>query len=306
MNKLVSVIVPIYNVEKYLRRCIDSIINQTYRNIEVILIDDGSLDNCPKICDDYKKLDNRIKAIHKKNGGLSSARNNGIELSTGDYLLFVDSDDYLTNNAIETMLKKIGDSDLLIFGHKKLKFENIQNMNNYEGCFYSANYSDFDKLSSTYASIVAWNKLIKKAAIKQMFNEKFKVQEDIIFSSQFFNGSYNIRLIKDCLYVYEWKPNTLGKKKDGDYLDYLVKVKDAILLNLGCKFDDLKYVKTWFLKNIAVYLKPLNMKQRKKVLNQNKGFISNVKSGAKGDKLKEKIFIILAKLNMWSLICRMI
>ena len=306
MNKLVSVIVPIYNVEKYLRRCIDSIINQTYRNIEVILIDDGSLDNCPKICDDYKKLDNRIKAIHKKNGGLSSARNNGIELSTGDYLLFVDSDDYLTNNAIETMLKKIGDSDLLIFGHKKLKFENIQNMNNYEGCFYSANYSDFDKLSSTYASIVAWNKLIKKAAIKQMFNEKFKVQEDIIFSSQFFNGSYNIRLIKDCLYVYEWKPNTLGKKKDGDYLDYLVKVKDAVLLNLGCKFDDLKYVKTWFLKNIAVYLKPLNMKQRKKVLNQNKGFISNVKSGAKGDKLKEKIFIILAKLNMWSLICRMI
>ena len=306
MNKLVSVVVPIYNVEKYLDRCVNSIIHQTYDNLEIVLIDDGSPDNCPKMCDEWAKRDDRIKVIHKQNGGSSDARNAGLEICTGEYILFVDSDDYLTNNAIETMIKKIGDSDLLIFGHKKLKFEKFQNMNNYDGCFYSANYTDFDKLSSTYASIVAWNKLIKKTAIKQKFNEKFKVQEDIIFSSQFFNGRYNIRLIKDCLYIYEWKPSTLGKKKDGDYLDYLVKVKDAVLLNLGCKFDDLKCVKTWFLKNIAVYLKPLNMKQRKKVLNENKGFISNVKSGAKGDKLKEKMFIILAKLNMWSLICRMI
>ena len=82
----VSIVVPIYNVEKYLEQCIDSIINQTLKDIEIILVDDGSPDNCPKMCDNYAKKDSRIKVVHKKNGGLSSARNAGIEVATGDYI----------------------------------------------------------------------------------------------------------------------------------------------------------------------------------------------------------------------------
>lgn len=106
-RNLVSVIVPIYNVEKYLSKCIDSIINQTYENIEILLVDDGSPDNCGKICDEYSKKDSRIKVIHKKNGGLSDARNCGIDNSTGKYLFFLDSDDYIKNDTIEYLINLI-------------------------------------------------------------------------------------------------------------------------------------------------------------------------------------------------------
>ena len=98
MEDLISVIVPVYNVEKYLNRCVDSIINQTYKNLEIILVDDGSTDNCGKICDEYAKIDIRIKVIHKKNGGLSDARNNGIKEAIGKWITFVDSDDYLKSD----------------------------------------------------------------------------------------------------------------------------------------------------------------------------------------------------------------
>lgn len=95
MKKLISIIVPVYKVEEYLEKCLDGLINQTYKNIEIILVNDGSPDNSPQICDDYSKRDNRIKVIHKKNGGLSEARNTGLNQAQGEYVLFVDSDDYI-------------------------------------------------------------------------------------------------------------------------------------------------------------------------------------------------------------------
>ncbi len=103
-KELISVIVPIYNVEKYLRQCVDSILGQTYPNLEIILVDDGSPDGCGGICDAYAAKDVRIRVIHKENGGLSHARNAGIDMARGDYLAFVDSDDYLEPDAYETML----------------------------------------------------------------------------------------------------------------------------------------------------------------------------------------------------------
>lgn len=103
MNDLISIIVPVYKVEKYLNRCVDSIINQTYKNLEIILVDDGSPDNCPKICDEYAKKDNRIKVIHKENGGLSDARNYGLEIFKGKYVTFIDSDDYVEYNYVEIL-----------------------------------------------------------------------------------------------------------------------------------------------------------------------------------------------------------
>lgn len=114
MDKKISVIVPVYKVEKYLARCVDSIINQTYKNLEIILVDDGSPDNCGAICDEYAKRDERIKVIHKKNGGLSSARNAGLDIATGDYIAFVDSDDRLAPDAYENLLKALdGKSDAI-------------------------------------------------------------------------------------------------------------------------------------------------------------------------------------------------
>ena len=107
MNPMISVIVPIYNVEKYLARCVDSIVNQTYKNLEIILVDDGSPDRCPQMCDDYAEKDSRIKVIHKKNGGLSDARNAGMAVATGEYISFIDSDDWIETSMFELLLNNI-------------------------------------------------------------------------------------------------------------------------------------------------------------------------------------------------------
>lgn len=100
---LISIIVPIYNVEKYLRRCVDSIFCQSYHNLEVWLVDDGSPDGCPAICDEYAQKDKRIHVIHKPNGGLSDARNVAIDVATGEYITFIDSDDYVTPDYVSTL-----------------------------------------------------------------------------------------------------------------------------------------------------------------------------------------------------------
>lgn len=106
-NKLISIIVPVYNMEKYIDKCINSIINQTYKNIEIIIVDDGSTDKSSKMIDKYKKIDKRIKVYHKKNGGLSDARNYGLEKATGEYIGFVDSDDYIENNMYEILYNNL-------------------------------------------------------------------------------------------------------------------------------------------------------------------------------------------------------
>ena len=107
MDKI-SIIVPIYNVEKYLDECLNSIVNQSYTNLEIVLVDDGSPDNCPKMCDEWAKKDNRIIVIHKENGGLSDARNAGLNAITGDYFVFVDSDDFVHKDYIKILTGEIG------------------------------------------------------------------------------------------------------------------------------------------------------------------------------------------------------
>ena len=117
-NPLISIIVPVYNVEKHLSRCLNSIVNQTYSNLEIILVDDGSPDNCPQICDDWAKKDPRIKVIHKKNAGLGMARNTGIENASGDYICFFDSDDYVDVTTVEKalLLAKSSLVEIVTFG----------------------------------------------------------------------------------------------------------------------------------------------------------------------------------------------
>ena len=106
-EKLISVIVPVYQVEKYLRKSIDSLLNQTYQNLEIILVDDGSPDNCPEMCDKWAQYDPRIRVIHQENGGASSARNAGLDIATGEYIGFVDSDDYIDEKMYEILLTSL-------------------------------------------------------------------------------------------------------------------------------------------------------------------------------------------------------
>lgn len=118
MEKIISIIVPVYNVEDFLDECIKSIVGQTYKNIEVILIDDGSTDNSPAICDKWASEDSRIKVVHQQNQGVSTARNRGISLSTGDYVYFVDSDDYIDLNLCQVAINALNkdQSDIVVFG----------------------------------------------------------------------------------------------------------------------------------------------------------------------------------------------
>ena len=151
-NVKFSIVVPVYNVENYLNKCIDSILNQTYKNFEVILVDDGSTDKSSNICDKYAKNNSKIKAFHKKNGGLSDARNFGVENTTGDYLLFIDSDDYIEPLLLEKLNNCIlkGNVDLIRFGLNiidqdyKFKFSSIE----YE-CINNNPLDLLDKLIST-------------------------------------------------------------------------------------------------------------------------------------------------------------
>lgn len=126
---LVSVIVPIYNVEFYLNKCVDSILNQSYKNIEVVLVDDESPDSCGKMCDDYAALDGRIKVVHKKNGGLSDARNAGMKVATGDLITFVDSDDYISEDFVKSLFEAMSEnnSDIAIANMKRTSRRNDKN-----------------------------------------------------------------------------------------------------------------------------------------------------------------------------------
>lgn len=164
MNDLISVIIPVYNVEKYLKKCVDSVINQKYQNLEIILVDDGSPDNCPAICDEYKKKDKRIKVIHKANGGIASTRNRGLEMATGKYITFIDSDDFYDLDLFSDFCKFIENKefDIYIFGHKKIyenqnyKFEKnakIEKISNIE-CMKKILHSDLDDF--------LWNKIFKR------------------------------------------------------------------------------------------------------------------------------------------------
>ena len=114
-----SVVLPIYNVEKYLNRCLDSVMNQTYKKLEIILVDDGSPDSCPQMCDNWARVDDRIKVVHKKNAGLGEARNSGLDVATGDYIAFFDSDDYIDTRLFEELYTVIisDNPDLIEFGH---------------------------------------------------------------------------------------------------------------------------------------------------------------------------------------------
>ncbi len=163
--KLVSVIVPIYNVEEYLPRCIDSIINQTYKELEIILVNDGSVDGCDDICKAYAKKDNRIKYYYNENHGCSYSRNFGIEKSTGEYLLIIDSDDYIDTQLVEIAMNEINsyDSDILVFD-----MQVIDNINNRKNIISSCMPTDTDVSIQKYPIIIndsptICNKVIKRS-----------------------------------------------------------------------------------------------------------------------------------------------
>lgn len=222
MNKTikVSVIVPVYKVEQYLDKCVESILNQSLSDFELILVDDGSPDNCPKMCDEWAKKDNRIKVIHKQNGGLSDARNAGMKIATGEYILFVDSDDYIRNDTLSLTYDKaaINNSDIVLFNictdtngiirNCRFEFEDSYSGNEYikENLLYRYYTSNNAGINS------ACNKLYKTAFLRNNSLE-FDVNdircEDCWFNFKCLQKANQINYLNEYLYYYLQNPNSI-------------------------------------------------------------------------------------------------
>lgn len=224
---VISVIVPVYRVEKYLRRCVDSILGQTYKNLDIVLVDDGSNDNCPSICDEYSMLDKRVNVLHKSNGGLSDARNFGIDHAKGDFLVFVDSDDYINSNMIRKLYESLveNDSDIAICGfdyvdesgnklpeQKKLNISGVYNKEDI--------YHYYDREGVSWVLGVAWNKLYRKKLFSTLRYPQGKLHEDDFISFHLYAQTDKVSFINENLYFYTQRSySIMGDKLNIRHVD---------------------------------------------------------------------------------------
>lgn len=218
-GKKISIIVPIYKVEKYLKRCVDSLLNQTYHNIEIILVDDGSPDMCGKICDEYAKFDERVVVIHKLNGGLSDARNMALEIVKGDFVMFVDSDDWINEQTCEIVLDNAirHNADLVVFG-----VENVYDDGNVKRFppMKPGKISNSEAIKSLMFNILqfgifnyACNKLYSKCLFDKIRFAKGRLAEDQGVTYKLFHEAKSIFVCEDTLYYYFQRSGSISKNR---------------------------------------------------------------------------------------------
>ncbi|MBV4417258.1 glycosyltransferase [Clostridium tyrobutyricum] len=259
MNPKITVIVPIYNVEKYLHKCIQSIINQTYPHLEIILVDDGSPDNCGSICDDYSLKDDRIKVIHKENGGLSDARDVGLDNATGDYVSFIDSDDYISKEFYEVLINLIIKYNADIaqcefleiyedYTYNEVKIyidQNINILNNIEALnnLFNENYVN---------TVVVWNKIYKRELFKNIRYPKGKVHEDEYTTYKLLFNAEKVVLTSKKMYYYLQRSNSImGKGFNIKSLDKLEAYHQQILFYNDKKLFELADMAKFIFENIT-------------------------------------------------------
>lgn len=216
-NDLISVIVPIYKVEPYLDRCVESIVNQTYNNLEIILVDDGSPDNCPAMCDAWAQKDCRIKVIHKLNGGLSDARNSGIAVATGAFIGFVDSDDWIASTMYEKLYEsmKKNECNMAVCGTQLVgEIENKSNITaaheiqSVSMCGEQAMRAVIEEKGITPT---VWNKLYRADRIKEIPFAVGKTHEDVFWTYQAVHACQSVVIIPDQLYFYVQRSGSIMK-----------------------------------------------------------------------------------------------
>lgn len=307
MNEKISVVIPIYKVEKYLKKCIDSIINQTYSNLEIILVDDGSPDKCPQICDEYSQKDSRIKVIHKKNGGLSDARNYGIKVSTGRWITFIDSDDYVSNDYIEYLYKllKENKSDISIVlpyefsNYEKINIKNEREIIN----VYDSRQGLIIMLYQKKFDTSAWGKLYKKELFNDIEFPCGKLYEDISTIYKAILKSDKIVYSNQKKYYYlKRNDSIMGQTfnvKDMDYVyqaedmyDNIQKLKDEELISAAkCRVLN---------ANFSILLRAKKTKSKKYIDLIRKSIKKNTSEVLynKNCRLKTKIAIILVYLGV--------
>ncbi len=203
-NPLISVIVPVYKAEKYIRKCVDSLLYQSFKNFELILVDDGSPDNSGKICDEYSQLDDRVKVIHKKNGGVSSARNTGIEYAKGEWITFIDSDDWLDKETLQVCLKFADQYEYIRFGMKSILYnDSIQEDNSLSEEW---NYETYlKKIYSKETTLSVWGGIYLRSIFISnniRFNVNYSLGEDWLVLIQYLKCVQRIKIIDKPYYNY--------------------------------------------------------------------------------------------------------
>ena len=234
VNPLVSIIVPIYKVEPYLCRCLDSIVNQTYTNLEIILVDDGSPDGCPQICDEYAAKDKRIVVIHKENGGLSDARNAGLDICKGDYISFVDSDDWVDEKYIEQLIKPNSKNqyDIVIADYQ----QSNEPFDSRHILLQDGSINDNKKIISAYCHLqyppCAWAKLYRATFIKENKLKFYKgiLYEDQLWSCQQAVLAKQVFILSKKNYYYTIRNNSIMQSKNIPFEKHITSWK-IILIN---------------------------------------------------------------------------
>jgi glycosyltransferase involved in cell wall biosynthesis len=257
MKKL-SVIIPVYNVEKYLCQCVDSVLRELPENSEILLVDDGSTDSSGKICDDYKAKDERIRVFHQKNSGVSSARNKGIEVSEGEKLFFLDSDDYLAENALEQLLQY--DSELVIGNYCAFYSDKTANICGEVDTVRYDSIADYFKDFSKYFPTIfnfPWGRIysaeiIKKANLK--FREDISMGEDLLFNLEYYDRISNVQVVSNIIVNYRQSEGSLTKKYNPKLFEWYLKCyseTEAILRKYNSFSTEIKdYFYNRFLGNV--------------------------------------------------------
>lgn len=312
---LISIVVPIYNVEKYLRKSIESLINQTYKNIEIILVDDESPDDCPQICDEYEKKDSRVIVIHQKNKGLSGARNTGIKKATGKYIMFHDSDDTLEPNCVEELYKLIKDkkTKISVCG-KYYEFEDGKKICKYKDNFikvYDLETAIEEMNKFYYFDMSACGKLYKKSIFNNIIFPVGKLSEDYFVMYKLFIKSGKIAYTTKPMYNYLQRNNSISRNKSVntqfieaayeqmiDLSDYSEKMKMIVHVAYASSF--LTVVDMYIRQKI----KPPKefIKDSKQIIKENMNFIKQYKKLSKCKKIQFFLYILNYQLYKCSFV----
>lgn len=259
--KKVSIIIPVYNVESYISECIDSVIGQTYQNLEVIIVDDGSTDNSGRICDEYAKQDNRIKVIHTKNQGSANAKNEALERITGEYFCFVDSDDYYEKNFVEIMLKTALEqkSQIVQCQFRNIFIDKTVPSIDCNKIRLFTNYGFLIDFSNRWVNTLFWNKIFSISVLKNVRFLQHRYIDDEFFTYKLVLNSQKITEIPDVLYNYRMRKSSATKTEEAqkkillDQSDYVSERYEYIKKNYpALKSQLLEYMVTnniWIFKN---------------------------------------------------------
>ena len=317
MSSKISVIIPIYNSEKTLKRCVESVVLQSYDNLEIILVNDGSTDSSLEIFEHFKQIDSRVVVINQKNAGVSAARNAGIKASTGEFIQFVDADDYINSNMTEILFEnmKKNSADLVICGYNRVsagsKVAKIPSEFKSESLL--AFKSCFEALYKNAFFNAPWNKLYRKSRIQNLFDETLSVGEDLLFNLCYTANCDKISVVSQALYNYDVTLLTsLAGKYDVNLLNTEIMLHKKVQEFYKTCFDseDFRVVNSVFAKEVYYYLKKLVLisEDSKKVKLEKlqacfeDEFVKNTLNSASLSDSQVKILCMLMKLKCKRLI----